>query len=109
MMKRFTTILLTLCMLLSLLPVAVYADAAPTNLLTADKLTPIARDAGQSCNGTFNADGSMTAANGDTNDAVFLTDRYIAKGEHVYIEATAKINNGLAWGIFFTESGKDNP
>lgn len=109
MMKRFTTILLTLCMLLSVLPFAVHADAAPTNLLTADKLTPIARDAGQSCNGTFNADGSMTAANGGTNDAVFLTDRYIAKGEHVYIEATAKINNGLAWGIFFTESGKDNP
>lgn len=30
-------------------------------------------------------------------------------GEHVYIEATAKITDGNAWGIFFTESGVDNP
>ena len=83
-MKKFTTILLTLCMLLSLLPVAVFADAAPTNLLTAEKLPHhIARDAGQSCTGIFNEDGTMTAPNGNTNDAVFLTDVTVSKGDHV--------------------------
>ena len=108
-MKKFTTILLTLCMLLSLLPLAVHADAAPTNLLTAEKLPHhIARDAGQSCTGIFNDDGTMTAPNGDTNDAVFLTDLTVNEGDHVYVEATAKLE-GTAWGILFTESGKDNP
>ena len=109
-MKKITALLITLCMLLSLLPLAVHAAATPTNLLTAEKLPHhIARDNGQICTGNFNADGSMSAPNGGTNDAVFLTDRYIAKGEHVYIEVTAKINSGLAWGIFFTETGKENP
>ncbi|MBQ8287831.1 MAG: hypothetical protein IJX76_03570 [Clostridia bacterium] len=108
-MKKFTTILIILCMLLSLLPMAVHAEAAPTNLLAADKLVHhITADAGQTCDGTFNADGTMTAANKDANDAAFLTDLVINKGEHVYIEVTAKITDGLAWGIFLSESGKDN-
>lgn len=108
-MKKFVTILITLCMLVSMLPLAIHAETTVTNLLTAESLVhSVARDGGQTCTGTFNADGTMTASNGDVNDAVFLTDLYVAEGKHVYIEATAKFE-GTAWGIMFTESGKDAP
>ena len=104
-MKKFTSILITLCMLLSLLPLAVHAAATPTNLLTPEKLVhKFASD-----NWTFNADGTLTAANLNFHDAAYLTDIVVNKGDHVYIEATAKTTGNTAWGILFTESGKDNP
>ncbi len=102
-MKKITSILLTLCMLLCLLPMAVQAQSAnTTNLLTEEKLTKKVND------GNWTFEGSeLKASNKNFNDSAYLTDYKIEKGSHVYVEATAKYD-GLAWGIMFTEN-PDNP
>ncbi len=108
-MKKFTTLLLTLCMLLCLVPLAVHADTPKTtDLLSADVLTtPIWRD-GVEGSWSFQ-DGKLVATNQEINDAALMSNIQLEKGKHLYIEATATLDAGMAWGIIFAESGADKP
>ena len=104
-MKKIITILITLCMILTAIPMTAHADAVTvTDLLSADKLTHKIN----SDNWTFNNDGTMTAPNRDLDDAAYMTDYKIEKGDHIYVEATAKFE-GTAWGIIFAENNVNDP
>ncbi len=95
-MKKLSAIFLVLCILLSVMPLAVSAESATTDLLPLVNLGDATL-----------ADGVMTAPNRG-GDTAYLTDIYIEKGRHVYVEATVTMTDG-AWGLLFSESGAGNP
>lgn len=104
-MKKFVTILITLCMLVSMLPLAIHAKTTKTNLLSSDVLV---HKGGADGNWEFQ-NGKLVAANKDINDTCLLSEIKIEKGKHVYLEATAVLNEGMAWGIMLSESSDGNP
>ncbi len=109
-MKRIITLIITACMLLTLIPMASHAETSQTrNLLTDSSVTwkLVDRD---NKGGTYSLEnGVFTAPNKNSNDVAYLTNVKIEKGQHVYIEATATIDEGMAWGILFTETPDGNP
>lgn len=98
-MKRVFSVLLTLTMIISFIPafaVMSNAEASVTNLIDPEVLTQ--RVGGATW--TFNEDGTLTGAGGGDN-AIF-SDVKVPADKHVFIEATAKIDDNQAWGIIFS-------
>jgi len=98
-MKKTISLLLALLMIASFIPalaVSSNADATTVDFLAEGVLKHTVNGA----TWTRNEDGSLTG-NGDGDNAIF-SEVKVPAGQHVYIEATAKLDERQAWGIIFS-------
>jgi len=105
-MKKILSLALVLCMLFGCVSAFAFTASA------ADEVVDLLNEKtlNHTTGGTFTWEGgALKAANVDLGDTAIMSELFIEPGTHVYLEATAKLTAGEAWGIILGEIDYEAP